>query len=244
MKTIIIKAPETSQDKKTPVLFNHTEHLKFACKACHHEWDGLKSDIQGCSASGCHESLMPSAPKGRPSQDRNVMSATGAYHQACRSCHREYQEEFGSTAMGEPEVAPVSCDGCHPKVFSGEESDEGSFSMPLENIILKPPEGVVAKRAYVDFPHSRHFDLNCEVCHHEWYGIDDVQNCTTSGCHDMTEPDESTRDINDPDNVLYFLTAYHKACYQCHSDLNKEARMAASDQDAPPVRCNECHNVE
>ena len=86
--TMTIKAPAHFQTKKSPVHFSHSTHLKFSCNACHHEWDRLSS-IQGCTSSGCHERLMPSPPSGKQSStDEKVISLTGAYHKACRGCHR------------------------------------------------------------------------------------------------------------------------------------------------------------
>lgn len=243
LKTIIIKAPDTSQAIKTPVLFSHSTHVKFSCTACHHNWD-RENTIQGCMTAGCHERLMPSPPSGKPSQNKEAMSITGAYHQACRSCHRDYQKEMKKIAPEMVEAAPVACDGCHPKHFSGEESEEGSFSLPLGTLVLTAPEEADVKRASVNFPHGLHFDQNCGVCHHEWDGESEVQSCSASDCHDQVEPDESTRDINDPVNVQYFLTAYHKACYGCHLDLNKQAKVSGSDENIPPVLCNDCHNGE
>ncbi len=246
IKTIILKAPEPSVAKKSPVLFAHSTHLRFSCTACHHNWDRV-SPVQGCSASGCHEQLMPSAPKGKPSQAKEVMSITGAYHRACRSCHRDQQQqlkEMGVKASELEAAVPVACDGCHPKTFKGEESLDGHLTIPLGTLTLAPPEDAVSKRAEVNFPHGLHFDQNCEVCHHEWDGVSDVESCMTSGCHDIAEADESTRDINDPVNVQYFLTAYHKACYQCHRDLNKEAKLSSAATTPPPVLCNDCHNAD
>jgi hypothetical protein len=242
MKTIILKAPADAKVKKTPVLFDHTSHSRFACLACHHEWD-LVSDIQGCSASGCHEKLMPSPPSGMPSQGGSAISITGAFHRACRQCHRDYQKEIGARP-GDEEVAPVACDGCHPKTFAAEESDDGSFPLPTGTITLSAPEDAYAKRPSVEFPHGLHFQQNCEVCHHEWDGGDMVTGCSTEGCHDQAEPDESTRNINDPANVLYYLTAYHKVCYSCHMDLKKQAQMTASAESSAPTLCAGCHNAE
>ena len=141
-------------------------------------------------------------------------------------------------------TVPMTCDGCHPKEFSGEESDDGSFSLPLGTLPLTAPEGAYTKRASVNFPHGLHFDQNCVVCHHEWDGESDVQGCSTEGCHDQVEPDESTRNIKDPVNTLYYLAAYHNICYTCHMDLKKQAQSQASSESQAPVLCNDCHNGE
>ena len=256
--TMTLQVPAHFQTKKTPVLFTHSTHLKFSCPACHHDWD-RSGPVQGCTASGCHEKLRPTPPSGKQTQAKKIPSITGAYHKACRGCHRDQLKQGIKLTNGHSEhksnrrpTGPIACEGCHPDTFTARENFLDSFSMPLGIITIAPPQGVDAKRAAVNFPHSLHFDQDCQVCHHGWDGSEKIQNCTTSGCHDQLEADESTRNINDPNNSQYFLTAYHKTCFHCHLDLKKQKKMLVksgmnkegdpqSSKDAP-VRCNECHN--
>lgn len=257
--TMVIKAPAHFQTKKTPVRFSHSTHLKFSCIACHHEWDRL-SPIQGCTSSGCHERLKPSPPSGKPSQKKKIISLTGAYHKACRGCHRKQKKQaikIAKTSSGRKSnlqtYGPITCEGCHPETFMDKEDPLTSFSLPLGMIQILPPEGVEAKRSSVNFPHSLHFDQDCQVCHHEWEDGREVKNCTASGCHDQLEADESSRNISDPKNKKYFLTAYHKTCFHCHLKLKKQKNIVVKtdklDGKTPlnknaPIRCNGCHNGE
>jgi hypothetical protein len=115
--------------------------------------------------------------------------------------------------------------------------------IPLGNIELSAPEGVEAKRSPVDFPHSAHFSINCQDCHHTWEYGDDDMSCMTSGCHDETQAPK------DGDKILYFKEAYHKACIGCHKEMqqkNKALEMAKSTakgqpQKTGPTSCVLCH---
>ncbi len=244
VKDITIELPAHFQKTKSPVTFSHSTHLRYSCIDCHHNWD-RESPILGCMTSGCHEQLMPSPPKPKPSQDREVLSITGAFHKACLSCHREET----NMAAG----APVECAGCHTDTKPENEYYIDSFSLPLGTITISPPEDVYAKRRAVNFPHGLHFDQDCVTCHHDWDGDSEPLGCMAAGCHDQSHPDESTRDINDPVNVLYFLTAYHKSCYQCHTDLKKQEKLMTRTAEETgemvpvsnaPVSCDGCHNAE
>jgi hypothetical protein len=242
--TMTLQAPAHFQTKKTPVIFEHSTHLKFSCMACHHDWD-RSGPVEGCMTSGCHEQLMPAPPTGKRTQGKKIPSITGAYHMACRGCHREQlSQNMGGKYI--PPTGPIACEGCHPGTFTPSDGDAlDSFDLPLGNITIDPPEGVDAKRASVDFPHTLHFDQDCQVCHHDWDATQDIENCTTSGCHDELEPEKSNRSINNPNNSMYFLTAYHKACLGCHMDLKKQKEMlleSAMGTEAP-VRCDGCHNL-
>lgn len=125
-------------------------------------------------------------------------------------------------------------------------SDDGELCIPLGTIILAPPEGVEAKRAPVEFPHSLHFDTNCKRCHHEWTGGTENLSCMTAGCHDaaesliMTDKDEDYR---------YYKTAYHGQCIVCHKEIkaeNKKREMSVTGVEGTlpstgPTGCIECH---
>lgn len=252
VKDITIKVSSHFKTKKAPVGFSHSTHLPYSCIDCHHNWDRV-SPIQGCMTSGCHETLMPSPPTAKPSKDKKVLSITGAYHRACRGCHREQLTEKERKDPSEA-AAPVKCDGCHVDKIAENEYSIESFTLPLGDMIISAPEDADTKRQAVNFPHGRHFDQECQTCHHDWDGDSEIEGCMTADCHDQALPDESTGDINDPVNVQYYLTAYHKVCYQCHTDLkrqekllakiNMEAGMPAPAESKAPVKCGGCHNVE
>ena len=229
---MVIKAPEQFPTTKEPVFFTHSSHLRFSCVDCHHTWDRT-GPITGCTASGCHERLMPDPPGAKPSQEKKVMSITGAYHKACRSCHRDILKDTGSPKY----TGPIECDGCHNENYKDQDYTVEYMELPMGTLTINPPDDVDAKRASVNFSHNLHFTQECQTCHHDWDGEEEIAGCMTSGCHEDTEPYDGNRNINNPDNTLYYLTAYHKVCYHCHRDQNK------AGQDVP-IKCNECHNDE
>lgn len=235
---MVIKAPPEYVAKKPPVFFMHSSHLKFSCLDCHHDWE-QEGDVTGCNASGCHEKAMPSPPSGKPSQLQRTRSIAGAYHGACLRCHREERNQ--ALQMNYKQFAntiPVKCEGCHNENYKDQDYSHTFFTLPMGTLKIKPPEEIYAKRSAVNFPHDLHFQQDCQACHHDWDGESEIEGCMTSGCHDQFEPDEGTRDINDPDNVLYYLTAYHKTCYKCHQE------MSSANNDGPPTKCDGCHNDE
>jgi hypothetical protein len=249
--TMTLSAPEDAERAPTlsPVLFPHSLHFSYACKDCHHTWDGM-SAVKGCAASGCHENLWVPKPGTIPLDGRRVKSLAGAYHQVCRDCHRQEVVNQKMAGMDDPVSGPIACKGCHPVPHSVPEYSEDSMAVPLGDMVLEPPEEVEAKRGPVDFPHGLHFQFSCQSCHHEWDGDSYIDTCTS--CHDETEP-YGTRDIKDPDNVMYYLAAYHNICVGCHRDLEKQAQdqeqQAAKTGQAPenpvisgPTRCDGCHS--
>lgn len=255
--TMTLKAPAHFQTEKSSVNFSHSAHFKFSCTACHHEWD-QSSPVQGCTSSGCHEKLKPSPPSKKPSQDKKIISLTGAYHKACRSCHRSRLEEIkslkkqgGSEQNAMPRTTgPIGCEGCHPATPVTVKQKQDSLSIPLGTMTLTAPDGREAERSSVEFPHGLHFNQPCQTCHHKWDGNSPVQNCTTSGCHDQLEAAERTRNINAPENVQYFMAAYHKACIGCHRSIDKQEKMRVKsgkikDNTPPvnngPIHCGQCH---
>ena len=132
------------------------------------------------------------------------------------------------------------------------ESDIEDMCVPMGTIIIGPPEGVIPKRAPVEFPHSVHFGYSCTECHHVWEGDDVIMSCMTSGCHDVTmsptaaakevsilkkKPDdaeavariEELSEIAEQPEMLYFKKAYHTSCISCHREVslrNKELEMS------------------
>lgn len=249
--TMTLMAPEGAEReaKRSPVLFPHSLHFSYSCKDCHHKWDGAEP-VQSCAAAGCHENLWAALPGTTPENEPKVKSLTGAYHQVCRDCHRKEIKEQKAQGIKEVATGPIACDGCHPEPHSDVENSEESLTVPLGNITIEAPEGVDAKRGAVEFPHGQHFDLACQSCHHDWDGESEVETCIS--CHDEIEP-SGTRNIKDPDNVMYYLAAYHNICLDCHRETDKQRKAlirAAGKQvlgaDAlpktGPVECAGCHS--
>ncbi len=241
--TMTLSPPENYDAKKSWVVFPHSTHFKFPCQSCHHEWVPGE-EVKSCSSAGCHEEFWPEAADGK----EDNLSLTAAYHRACRDCHRDELAKLDKKAKAGYK-APIACDGCHPATQGPKVNTMSDFHVPVGTITLEPPEGADAKRSSVDFPHDTHFGFACGECHHTWDGISEVQNCTTSGCHDQTEPADGKRNINDPGNQKYYLAAYHKLCLYCHRDLKNERaaleKAGVTDESklpaVGPTACAECH---
>ena len=96
--------PEGMKATKTLVDFSHSKHdaANIDCVSCHHTWDS-KSDIQSCSAAGCHNQ------KGK----KEVNSFYFAFHNkksetSCVGCHKVAKKNGNKNV-------PVGCKSCHPK---------------------------------------------------------------------------------------------------------------------------------
>ena len=249
--SMTLSAPENAErtPKLSPVTFPHSLHFSYACKDCHHDWDGA-SPVKGCATAGCHESLWAPEPGTVPLDGRHMKSLAGAYHEVCRSCHRQEIVIQKAAGAGEPVTGPIACDGCHPTPPAEPVTPESSMSVPLGTMTIAAPEGVDAKRGPVNFPHGLHFQFSCQSCHHDWDGESEIVNCMTSGCHDEIQ-NSGKRDIKDPDNAMYFLAAYHNVCVGCHRDMDKQrqdqinampAAKKAAVPAAGPVNCSGCHS--
>ena len=134
------------------------------------------------------------------------------------------------------------------------ESEDGDMVVPMGNIPLKPPESVDQTRSTVDFPHSLHFDYNCQTCHHKWDKETPISGCMTSGCHDITEAPKRDEKAQTDENlaIRYYKAAYHKMCITCHKEMkaqNKQLEMSgrvlAENLPNPgPTSCKGCHIPE
>ena len=123
--------------------------------------------------------------------------------------------------------------------------------IPMGKIVLKAPVEVQAKRASVEFPHARHFDISCVTCHHTWGRTEPVVGCMTSGCHDLTEAPKKKagEPVAEDAAIGYFKPAYHKLCITCHKDikarnLELQKSLKSSGQKLPktgPTTCSGCH---
>ena len=126
--------------------------------------------------------------------------------------------------------------------------------VPMGVIPLGPPDSVEAKRATVEFQHSRHFVLACNTCHHTWEGAEPVTGCMTTGCHDLdTLPRKENSKAIDKDLAFrYYKNAYHGQCIGCHKAMKLEIQemantLAGIDGELPttgPTGCIECHPKE
>lgn len=143
-------------------------------------------------------------------------------------------------------VTAVLC----PGVSSSVDEFEGTLSVPMGIIELRPPEGVSPVNSLVQFPHSRHFIYDCRRCHHKWEGDTQNLSCGTSNCHDLAGISKTEGMKQKQDNQLrYFKNAYHDQCIGCHksikannSELELSKKMLKSKLPKPgPTGCVECH---
>jgi hypothetical protein len=131
---------------------------------------------------------------------------------------------------------------------------EQEMCVPMGTITLGPPESVEAKRAAVEFDHSRHFVLACNNCHHSWKGAESITGCMTAGCHDLdTLPrKENSKAIDKDLSFRYYKNAYHGQCIGCHKNMRQEIEqlaktLAGIDGQLPttgPTGCIACHPKE
>lgn len=138
-------------------------------------------------------------------------------------------------------------------LFAGNSEDD-VMSVPMGDITLNPPESVEAKRTPVVFPHSRHFNYACQVCHHKWEKQTQIQNCTTADCHNLAINPKKERKgkIDEALALKYYKKAYHDLCIGCHKDLkaeNKKKELANVVLTKPlpnvgPSKCVNCHPKE
>ncbi|NNL76127.1 MAG: cytochrome c3 family protein [Desulfobacterales bacterium] len=138
-------------------------------------------------------------------------------------------------------------------IVTGSE-DADKMCVPMGSILLKPLEGVEAKRPPVDFQHSTHFGSTCQTCHHKWVIQEPIVGCSTTDCHDVAEaPKPSEKGAID--KVLaarYYKKAYHSLCISCHREMqaqNKALEMSGRilTEKLPntgPTSCIQCHVKE
>jgi len=113
---ITLEAPEEVEAKRGSVGFPHGLHFQFACKDCHHDWDG-ESEVEACTS--CHDETEPSGTR-NIKDEANQMYYLAAFHNVCVTCHRDMDKKRraamaqGKTKKADlPKAAPVNCNGCH-----------------------------------------------------------------------------------------------------------------------------------
>ena len=120
---LVLAPPVGVAPRRSAVVFPHSQHFGYACRTCHHKWDGY-TPVRGCMASGCHDRIAPQKKRaaGISSADHDVRYYKYAYHQICISCHRRLaigrQElERSKAVLSEPlpNTGPTGCVECHPR---------------------------------------------------------------------------------------------------------------------------------
>ena len=110
--------------------------------------------------------------------------------------------------------------------FIEEIDEEDTLSIPVGMLNIGAPDGIEMTRSAVDFPHSRHMTYSCTTCHHTWEYHAILDNCTASGCHDLTEaPENAIKDGQyTAEGIRYYKYAYHEMCRNCHREINAKNR--------------------
>lgn len=208
-----------------PSIFTHKLHAEMSdmsggCATCHHF--NPPGKVLACIT--CHE---PSKKR----DDINKPGLTGAYHQQCLNCHREWSHK-------------TDCVVCHSEKGSADKQDKSQF-VGKSHTKVEPP----VKRVYqtemedgplVTFFHNAHTDiynLKCIDCHKD-------EAC--SRCHDVMKTGQAESD--DP----------HEKCMACHeSDIDENCEKCHDTKEKKPfnhknfgfditknhsdVACKECH---
>lgn len=106
---------------------------------------------------------------------------------------------------------------------------------PEGPIAIKPPAGAVLKKSVVQFPHAKHGELDCTVCHHTLASQPKTYTCSAPACHDLANPTDKAA----KKSMAYFRNAYHApaatSCNGCHKARKTEGKKAG------PTDCKGCH---
>ena len=133
-------------------------------------------------------------------------------------------------------------------------AENEEMCIPMGAITLEPPGTVEAKRAAVEFPHSKHMSLACNNCHHTWKGAEFITGCMTAGCHDLDAlpRKENSKSIDKDQAFRYYKNAFHGQCIGCHKTMKLNIQemantLAGIDGKLPttgPTGCIGCHPKE
>ena len=112
-----------------------------------------------------------------------------------------------------------------------------SVKFPIEFTFKRPAGRPTELFAEVTFSHFDHQEVACTVCHHTWDGGEDIESCSTEGCHSNFSAK------NEPDSYFRAFHTKHSeiSCRGCHMALTNagEANLPSS-----PCGNNVCHPRE
>ena len=102
--------------------------------------------------------------------------------------------------------------------------------MPEKDLVIKSDVFKKYKKSPVVFPHVKHKELKCTVCHHEykdgknvWKEGQEVKKC--GACHKLKKKGK----------VVKLEKAFHNKCIKCHKKFKKEKKKTG------PTSCTKCH---
>jgi hypothetical protein len=101
-----------------------------------------------------------------------------------------------------------------------------SLSVSGAGVALREPLERRVEALPLDFPHSKHVEVSCAACHHNF--VDDRGLDTCIQCHRS----------NRPDLKVGIEARFHDFCFQCHR--HPEAALTAH---GPVSGCSQCHRV-
>ena len=117
--SLLLKPPESVEQKRSSIDFPHSGHFGYSCQTCHHTWTG-EEKILDCTTSNCHDLKQP--PKKAVSSDLAVRYYKKAFHARCQGCHKEIKKKNKEMEklykLADPKLmktGPTGCVECHPK---------------------------------------------------------------------------------------------------------------------------------
>ncbi|MEW6379603.1 MAG: cytochrome c3 family protein [bacterium] len=107
------------------------------------------------------------------------------------------------------------------------QSPSSGTRIPPE-VIMKVPEGVKNRKAPVPFPHAKHKDFDCTLCHHNAYETLVMNKCSANGCHSNAQKREGTDSFYGAFHNVF--EQHDRSCLDCHKTRGKG-----------PTSCKDCH---
>ena len=109
-------------------------------------------------------------------------------------------------------------------VYAATKAPEQDIVIHSKEVFKEP------KKPPVTFSHTKHKEVKCAECHHEfkdgknvWQEGQEVKKCYA--CHKLEAQDK----------IVKLEKAYHDKCQGCHKKLKKEKKQTG------PTSCSKCH---
>ena len=119
MGSILLKPPDSVEQKLSSVDFPHSKHFGYSCQACHHTWTG-EDKILNCTTSNCHD--LKETTKETAGSEAAIRYYKQAYHTLCQGCHIEIKRKNKKLEtrydLTDPKLmrsGPTGCTECHPR---------------------------------------------------------------------------------------------------------------------------------
>ena len=216
---------DTLSNRYEASVFSHKLHAEMSamsggCSSCHHH--NPPGKILACIE--CHE----------PSKKRDDISKpglSGAYHQQCLNCHRDWSHE-------------TNCTVCHAEKGSAKKGDKSALAAKTHSKI-KAPLKRVYQTEYEDGPlvtffhdaHSNQYGLRCEDCHKD-------ESC--SRCHDTSGKFKAPEKEAHENCISCHEKEVDDNCAKCHDAKERASFNHASvgwklNKYHKSLSCQSCH---